>query len=324
MPVKNAIPYLEECLESIIKQTYQNWELLAVNDNSTDESNALLKKYAIIDSRIKVFQNTYSGIITALQTSYSHSKGNYITRMDADDIMPINKLETLYSALKNESELCLATGYVEYFSASGIKDGFKRYQDWLNSLIDQKRHYKEIYKECVIPSPCWMTSRKAFDKIGAFDNNVYPEDYDLTFRFYLNNINIITIPKLLHLWRDHPVRTSRTHIHYKVNSFLNLKVNYFLKLNYNSEKQLVIWGAGKKGKGIAQILNQQNIPFDWICNNSNKIGVTFQGSLWQDCDNYFKKNKEYQIIGSVSKPTDQEIIKNKIKTNEFAEDFWFC
>ena len=323
MPVKNALPYLEECLNSIINQTHKNWELLAVNDHSDDESNTVLQNYSEIDSRIKVYQNAKVGIIPALQTSYLNSKGSYITRMDADDIMPEYKLDTMFNELKKHDDMSLVTGYVKYFSADGIQNGFKRYEDWLNGLVDNNNHYNEIYKECVIPSPCWMTTRTAFEKIGGFNSEIYPEDYDLTFRFQSKKIKIVGIPKLLHLWRDHQTRTSRTHENYAVNSFLNLKIYYFLKLNYNSKKQLVIWGAGKKGKSIAQLLNKNNIPFEWICNNPNKIGLTFEGSIWQDSDSYFNDLKEYQIISVVSKPEDQNDIKNQIKSFEKIEDFWF-
>lgn len=324
MPVKDALPYLVECLDSILNQTYQNWELLAINDDSEDKSLEILKEYSLLDSRIKVLQNKGSGIIEALQTAYSDSSGEYITRMDADDIMPSNKLQLMHNQLLLDDENVLVTGYVEYFAEDGVGPGFKRYQDWLNNLVDNKSHHLEMYKECVIPSPCWMTTRSTLDKVGAFSNNVYPEDYDLVFRFYDHGVNFLPIPELLHLWRDHSKRTSRTHKNYTVNTFLKLKTDYFLKLDYDSGKELVVWGAGKKGKELARLLVKKDISFEWVCNNPNKIGVTLYGKTWKDSDSWFDKNKQYQSICVVSKPEDQMGIKNKINTHGNIEEYWFC
>ena len=87
VPFKNTADYLEDCLESILKQTLTNWELLIVDDGSTDESQKLVQKYANKDSRIQLFKNDGNGIIEALRTAYRHAKGTYVTRMDSDDIM---------------------------------------------------------------------------------------------------------------------------------------------------------------------------------------------------------------------------------------------
>ncbi|MCW9041214.1 MAG: glycosyltransferase, partial [Flavobacteriales bacterium] len=77
MPVKNTSLYLSECLNSIINQTEKNWELIAVNDHSTDNSKEILASFANQDNRIKVWDNTGNGIIDALQLAYSKSSGTF-------------------------------------------------------------------------------------------------------------------------------------------------------------------------------------------------------------------------------------------------------
>ena len=99
MPVKNTAPFLIECLESIIRQTETDFELIAIDDHSSDESHSILKEFAIKDKRIKVFKNTGIGIIEALRLAYSKSSGTYITRMDSDDVMSLTKLQVLTSNL---------------------------------------------------------------------------------------------------------------------------------------------------------------------------------------------------------------------------------
>lgn len=326
IPFKNTAEYLTECLESIVNQTYTNWEVIAVNDNSTDQSDQVVKEFAERDPRIKCFENEGNGIIEGLQTAYKHAIGHFITRMDSDDIMQPHKIEYMTNDLKKYGEGHIALGLVKYFSQHGINDGYQRYEKWLNRLIATGDNFTEIYKECVIPSPCWMVSRVDFDRAGGFNSSIYPEDYDLTFRFFESGLKCIPSNHLLHLWRDYPVRTSRTSPNYAENTFLELKLFYFLKLSLNVEKTLVLWGAGKKGKTIATLLIKQKVPFIWVCDNPKKIGKNIYGqrlkswSILSDLQNT-------QSIVSVANSESQQQIKNyltKQAKKPFVDYFFFC
>ena len=272
MPVKNTTQFLVDCLDSIVKQTDTDWELIAIDDQSTDLSDSILTDYASKYPNIKVFKNIGNGIIEALRLAYAKSSGALITRMDSDDIMSLNKIEVLKSNLLLRGSGHIALGKVKYFSEGTLGEGFKNYELWLNSLIDKGTNFKGIYKECVIPSPCWMVFREDLDKVGAFTPDDYPEDYDLAFRFYQEKLKPIACNQTLHYWRDYSTRTSRTHEHYADQTFLDIKTKYFLMLNYNSNKNLVIWGAGDKGKTLAKKLLSLKIEFYWICDNPKKIG----------------------------------------------------
>ena len=214
----------------------------------------LVKEYARRDTRIKLLKNSGAGIICALQTGYAIAQGEFVTRMDSDDIMQPNRLAYMIKSLIDYGKGHLAVGQVKYFSDRGISNGYARYEKWLNELTALGTNYTEIYKECVIPSPCWMAYKTDFDDCDAFNPNTYPEDYDLTFRFYKQGLKIITCNQVLHLWRDYDHRTSRTHEHYAQNYFLDLKINYFLALDHQKSRPLVVWGAGFKGKTIAKKL----------------------------------------------------------------------
>lgn len=326
MPVKNTSSYLEECLDSIVNQTYANWELLAVDDGSTDDSHSILEHYAQNDKRIKVFMNAGQGIIEALRIAYKNSSGEFITRMDSDDIMKASKLEVMSTQLNEIGKGHIALGLVSYFSKDGIGDGFKKYEDWLNQLSKAGNNFHEIYKECVIPSPCWMMYKSDFDMCGAFNSSVYPEDYELTFRFYANKIKPIPTQEVLHLWRDYSTRTSRTHPHYADSSFIELKVNSFLELDYDSKRNLVLWGAGSKGKFTADLLLKKEIPFTWICDNPKKIGKDIYGKIMHP----FTKLNEIenaQSIITVANPDAQEEIKTYYKDRDLIamkDYFFFC
>lgn len=326
VPFKNTAVFLPECLNSIRKQTYTNWEVLAVDDHSSDESLNIVQGFAKKDNKIQVFENSGSGIIEALRKAYSRSQGEFITRMDSDDIMTPNKLEVMVNNLLSKGKGHLALGQVQYFSDRGISNGYERYEAWLNILTTTGSNYDEIYKECVVPSPCWMTFRSDFDDCGAFEPSRYPEDYDLSFRFYDKGLQCIPCDKILHHWRDYDTRTSRTSEHYAQNYFLDIKLHYFLKLDYDPNRSLVIWGAGNKGKTIAQKLLEKNIVFYWLCDNPKKIGKSIYG---QEMLHYtlLEQLKNPQSIITVANEEAQDMIRDYLGRFDFEpmkDYFFFC
>jgi len=326
IPFKNTAEFLPDCIQSIINQTYDNWEILAVNDHSTDNSLDVMHSYAQKETRINVLKNEGKGIIEALRTAYSHAQGTYITRMDSDDIMSPNKLENMVRSLEKLGQGHIALGKVKYFSKEGVGDGYKSYEKWLNNLTEKGLNYSEIYKECVIPSPCWMVHRTDLERAGSFTSNRYPEDYDLAFRFYEQDLKCIPTNELLHYWRDYGHRTSRTSEHYAQNYFLDIKLHYFLKLDRDNESPLVLWGAGNKGKTLAKNLLKKNIAFIWVCNNSNKIGL----DIYDKRMNHYlelSKLQKAQVIITVANKEAQEFIKDYLQDqgkNRVQDYFFFC
>jgi len=326
LPVFNAAPYLRACLASIRNQSFKDWELLAVNDYSTDESALILSEFAAIDARISFFNNQEKGIIPALRMAFQHSQGDFITRMDADDLMPIDKLADLHDALLRKGTGHVVTGTVAYFSDTGLGDGYKKYETWLNSLVDQHTHFEDLYRECVLPSPAWLIHRTDLIAAGGFDANRYPEDYDLCFRFYKQNFKIIGIPERVHLWRDHPDRTSRNNPTYADQNYLALKLYWFLKLHYNRERPFAIWGAGKKGKFMARYFLKQNCNFHWVTNNTKKQGINIYEQVLTSPE-ILADNKNMMILIAVATPSARTEIEDFLskKNKQRGKDyFWFC
>ncbi len=327
MPVRNGASFLEECIHSIISQSYPHWELLITDDHSTDDTPSIIKKMAQRDSRIRLFNNPGRGIIPALKYGYHHARGEYIHRMDADDLMPPQKLALMAHRLAKEKSPCVVTGYIEYIKKGGLGQGYKKYRAWLNQRVDHQDHYAHIYKECVIPSPCWMIRKSDFDRIGGFDSEDYPEDYDLCFRMYRHHIKVIGIPKTLHIWRDHDQRASRNDPHYSDQSFVSIKVKYFLLTDRNQAKPLILWGAGKKGKNIAKHLITTGKSFEWVTNNPLKAGKNIYGIVLQSTEQLSSDHLlESQLIIAVAGPNDKHDIRQTVKNagKNDKEVYWFC
>jgi glycosyltransferase involved in cell wall biosynthesis len=276
MPVKNGAIHLPACLDSIINQTYIHWELIIVDDHSSDNTEQIIQDYMLSDKRISTCKNHGKGIINALRLAFDKSSGQYITRMDADDIMHEQKIELLKNQLFHRGPGFVAVGLVRYFKEGVIGKGYEQYASWLNHLTINSSNFDHMYRECTIPSPCWMMDKTDLEKIGAFDSHIYPEDYDLAFRMKVHNINLASVNKVIHYWRDHEMRATRNDPNYLDNRFVELKVKYFIESEMN-ERLLVLWGAGSKGKSIAKQLILRKIRFSWITNNPNKIGQNIYG-----------------------------------------------
>lgn len=322
MPVKNTSGFLEECLISILNQTYKDWELIAVDDHSEDNSYSILRSYALEDSRITVIKNTGSGIIDALRMAFTKSSGQFITRMDSDDLMEQNKIDLLHKQLQLKGKGNLAVGLVNYFSNNKLGEGYLNYANWLNGLTKSESNFSDIYKECSIPSPCWMVNRIDFNACGGFDSEVYPEDYDLAFRFRKAGFKITAIKKVIHQWRDYETRTSRTDKNYSDNRFSELKVMHFLDQDIDSSLPLILWGAGTKGKKIASLLLNKEVQFQWVCNNPNKIGREIYGTYLMNLSGLDDLSRS-QVIVAVSSPHESVEIENGISANPQHQYFRF-
>lgn len=326
IPFKNTETFIGQCVDSILKQTYNNWEAIFVNDSSDDKSFTIIENISKAESRVKPFNNTGNGIINALQTAYGHCKGEYITRMDSDDIMTPNRLEIMVKSLEKHGRQHVAIGQVHYFRADGLSDGFARYEKWLNGLTKTGLNYSEIYKECVIPSPCWMLHRDDFKACDGFNPSRYPEDYDLAFRFYKADYTCIPCDDVLLHWRDYSARTSRTHANYAQNHFLELKVHYFLELNYDANRPLAIWGAGAKGKTLAKLLIKHSIPFYWICDNPKKIGKHIYDKKLLNFDYLAELNHPQSIVTVANEDAQKEIevYFDNQNMQSMLDYFFFC
>ena len=177
--------------------------------------------------------NKGSGIIEALQTAYAESSGEFIHRMDADDLMAADKLACLKETLTQAGKGHVATAKVQYFAEDGVNEGYLNYESWLNDLCDKGTHWEELFKECVIASPNWMMYRLDFETCQGFESNIYPEDYDLVFRMNQAGMKVVAADKVTHLWRDHSERSSRNDANYAHNTFFEI---FFSKFKHRENK----------------------------------------------------------------------------------------
>ena len=111
VPIYNSEKYISACIESILHQTYKDFELLLIDDGSTDNTNNIIKKYK--DSRIKIYRQENKGTGAARNLGMKHANGNYLTFVDSDDAIEQRYLEIMLNACKNNNADIVSCVYMK-------------------------------------------------------------------------------------------------------------------------------------------------------------------------------------------------------------------
>ncbi|MCX6311668.1 MAG: glycosyltransferase [Bacteroidetes bacterium] len=135
LPVYNAAPSIKAAINSCLAQTFSDFELIIIDDGSTDDTLSILKKLASNDNRIKIISNPHKGIVESLNLGILESKGNFIARMDADDEMFTQRIEKQIEFLKNNPSIGLVSCLVEHGGDSKSQEGYALHVNWINSII---------------------------------------------------------------------------------------------------------------------------------------------------------------------------------------------
>ena len=122
MPVYNSEKYVSEALESVCNQSYQNWELLIVNDGSTDDTPKLIDEYAKKDSRIKVFHRKNEGVSMARNFALNQICGDYVTFIDSDDVYHVERLERMTQVFERHADCDIVFSRHKEFTGELNKD----------------------------------------------------------------------------------------------------------------------------------------------------------------------------------------------------------
>lgn len=122
MPVYNTVDFVEFAFISVIGQTYQDWELLVIDDGSTDKSLEIIEEWAGKDQRIKVFHQQNGGVSKARNTGLLHARGKFLCFLDSDDWLPPNSLEVRVRKINESKSIDFVDGRVDIFSEDGTRN----------------------------------------------------------------------------------------------------------------------------------------------------------------------------------------------------------
>ena len=217
VPIYNTEKYLHECLDSILNQSYTNFEVLLINDGSTDSSGTICQEYVERDSRFRYFEKDNGGVASARNLGLERSEGTYITFIDSDDWVEFNYLEVLYTALKeNDTDVAIST--YKRFAQDGVfylRSYSKENDEFLNIGKRNRNSFLEILPKLgELDHSFYSISSKLIKReiIGnlLFDEQVsYAEDLNFFFRLYLGVESVVYVRDYTYIYRTHDASTSQ-------------------------------------------------------------------------------------------------------------------
>ena len=250
LPVRNGGEYLGQAVDSIMSQTFENLELLLINDHSTDSAISSLDKS---DPRLKFFNSKGNGVVDAFNTGFELGRGEYFARMDADDVSLTGRIQCQLEYLDKHPSVDISGCCVEIFSDAGIQGGLERYQRWLNSVREPEQVHQQIFIESPLPNPGLMFRRGALQQLGGYRNNQWPEDYDLLLRADAAHMRMGKPEAVLLRWREHDTRLTHTDSLYDRHNFMRAK-SHFLVHHRLQGRSVIIWGAGPTGRMMFDLI----------------------------------------------------------------------
>ena len=202
LPVYNGEEFLRQSIESVLAQTYENWELLIIDDGSTDGSPAIAREYAEKDPRIFYYRNPENiKLPRSLNRGFALSTGDYLTWTSDDNLYYADAFETMVAAFERDSQL----GFV--FSTCDVIDhDGKRIGQW---FMPEKMELRKIMGANIVGA-CFMYTRKVYAVVGDYNPELYlAEDFDYWQRIFAT-FKVKVIEKCLYAYRDHASNLSHT------------------------------------------------------------------------------------------------------------------
>lgn len=274
LPFRDAANTLAECLQSIARQTFGDFEIIAIDDHSTDGSTELVRNFANTDTRVRLIQNKDPGLVPALNLGIQQAQSDLIARMDADDLMHPQRLRMQHDYLQQHPRCTLVSCQVRGIPEDTIGAGYTSYIQWQNSCLSHQDIANEIYWESPLAHPSVMFRKDAVLKLGGYRDGMFPEDYDLWLRMIQAGCLFYKLDSVLLDWRDHGLRTSRTQGRYSRSAFDRLRARFLAQdPRLQQGRPLVIWGAGLKTRKRTRLFLEHGYTATaWVDIDPRKMG----------------------------------------------------
>lgn len=257
MPFRNAAATLPACIASIHAQTFRDFEVIAIDDRSTDQSAELCRRagFKVIEAH---------GLVAALNAGLDAARGESIARMDADDVMHPERLEAQLELIADHD---VVATQVELFPDEEIRAGYREYIRWQNAVLTSDQIAANLFVESPFAHPSVMM-RRGF----RYADGPFPEDYELWLRLHAAGGRMAKVPRVLLRWRESATRASRVDPRYSRDAFDRLRARW---LAPRLPPEFVVWGAGQQARRRVRLLDR--MPAAWIDVDPRKIGTILHG-----------------------------------------------
>jgi glycosyltransferase involved in cell wall biosynthesis len=282
MPVYNVASFIKEAIESVLNQSYSDFELLIIDDASTDDTINQIKTFS--DSRIKLIKKPKNlGLIDSLNLGVKLAKGQYIARMDGDDISTPDRFQKQLEVLINNTEIKACGCWLQRFGNHG-------------KIIKHKEFHEEIVAEllmqCSMSLGSVMFEKNALESYSFDENKKHVEDYDFWSRISWI-CKLYNIQEVLYHYRSHDTQVTKLYYDIQRKGDIDIKLFLFKKLHYDNEVF--------KDDLIAKML--------WM---TQKISMNDLVLFFKWIKQLARKNKQLQIYSQKELSDVLQIIKRRL------------
>lgn len=249
LPIFNVEKYLRECLDSILEQTIDNYELVAINDGSTDSSFEILEEYEEKFENIKIVNQNNCGLSATRNEGIRRSEGNYILFLDSDDMLRADALECLYNlAYSNCLDLVVYDGVrIDQFTDEIDNKKYDRTKIFKKTVLSKDEYFKGSIKKGMLHSPFHFYNKEFLNKNKLFfkDNLLHEDElFSMKSYQYINNVGYCNEKLYIRRYRKDSIMSGNLYQNsnslnsykYILAEFLKFKEN---NLNNDSYKKMV-------------------------------------------------------------------------------------
>ena len=224
MPVYNGQLYIIESIESVLAQTYENWELIIVNDGSTDKTEEIIFKFQNLSNKVKYFYKVNEGQVKATNFGILKSNGEYVAFLDSDDLWENDKLNRQINfILKNKNVDFLYSKYNSIDENGNLL--------CTNNSHDSLNHYKDLLKRCFIGRLTVIVKKSILIELNLFDEFLHStDDWDMWIRIS-EKFKLSFLDEVVASYRIHPQSMSKN----LYNQLLNVSKVYSKHVYLNSD-----------------------------------------------------------------------------------------
>lgn len=313
LPVFNAAATIRRAVESVRAQTWTDWELVVVDDGSTDGTREILRGLAQEDARVRVIERAHAGVVAAANAAMAAASGEFIARMDADDVAWPERLAAQVAFLDaaENRDVGVVGSLVEFGGDRVANAGYALHVDWVNSLVTPEEIALQRFVEQPLANPSVMFRRELVARHGGYRDGDFPEDYELWLRWLDTGVRMAKVPRVLLTWHDSPGRLTRTDGRYEPEAFFRVKAEWVARelARVAGGRKIFVWGAGRHTRKRAGYLTAWGVTIaGYVDVDVKKTGRGIGGT-------------GLPVIGAMDLPAPGEIFVVSYVSSRGARDY---
>jgi len=319
MPARDAGRTVRAAAVSILRQTWRDLALVAVDDGSRDGTREALERLAARDRRLMVVAGPGEGIAGALSRGLARCDAEVVARMDADDVAWPRRLERQLAALAADASLAAVGSRVRLFPRREVAPGMRRYAAWLNGLVTPELVERDLYVESPIAHPAAALRREALERAGGWGDGDFPEDYDLWLRLCAGGGRLVNLPEVFLDWRESERRLTRLDPRYAIEKHVALKARHLAAGPLAGRREVALWGAGQTGRAFARALGREGIGVALFVEvDPGKIGRRVLGAEVISFEQV-ERARGLPLLVAVGAPGARDLIRAELSRRGFEE-----